>query len=755
MPDGQSLVALNDSSGELEFWQYSANGTGSPKPLSTGGKNYRYEGIPSPDGKWIIFDDRDRQLLLWSADKKTAKVIATCPAGEFEGLAWSPDSAWVAWVQPAANTMRQIYIQHVSDDKRLTVTSDRVESYSPAWSQDGKWLFFLSDRELRTLVESPWGPRQPEPFFDKVTKIYGLGLTKTERWPFLPADELHKAGKEDADAKEGAQLDLKKEPKKEDKKPAKKEEKKEPKEEEEDKPVEVKVDADGLNARLYEVPVEAGNYADLNTNDDFLFWVRIETDFKPKRHLQRLEFTNEKPEAKTFVEDLKEYELSADGAKVLIRKEDALYVLEAAADPPEKLDDSKVPLDGWTFAIDPREEWRQMFTDSWRLMRDWFYDPKMHALDWEGMRRKYAPLVDRVADRQELTDLMSEMVGELSALHIFVKDGDARTGVDDIATASTGARLEPDKAAGGWRVAHITKTDPDFPALLAPLAKPETGVREGDLITAVNGLTFSQIPNFASALRKQEGKQVLLTVKTGAAPARDTIVRPVDAKTAASLRYSEWEYTRRLKVEADGKGKLGYVHLRAMQEQDMAAWAREFFPVFDREGLIIDVRHNRGGNIDSWLIGRLLRKAWMYFQPRTGSTDWNMQYAFRGHVCVLCDEFTASDGEAFSEGVKRLGIGKVIGTRTWGGEIWLSFENELVDQGIASAAEIGVYGPEGQWLIEGHGVDPDITVDNLPAATFKGGDAQLDAAVKHLQDLIAKEPRPVPPRPAYPDKKPK
>ncbi|HWB07166.1 MAG TPA: S41 family peptidase [Verrucomicrobiales bacterium] len=733
LPDGKSIVALSDASGELEFWQYPANGSGTPQALTSGGTNYRYEGLPSPDGKWILFHDRDRQLLLWSADKKTTAVLAKSPAGEFEGLAWSPDSAWIAWVQPAANTVRQIFIQRVSDNARLTVTSDRVESYSPAWSPDGKWLYFLSDRELRTLVESPWGPRQPEPFFDQVTKIFAVGLTKSERWPFLPADELHRPKKDDD---------------------SKKEEKKDEKKEDKASSTEVKVEADGLTTRLYEVPVEAGNYSALSAKGEFLFWVRGETDFKAKRHLQRLKITNEKPKAKNMVEDIKGYDFSADGKKLLVRKENALYVLDASGDA-DKLDEAKVQLDNWAFSINPRDEWRQMFTDSWRLMRDWFYDAKMHALDWEAVRKKYLPLVDRVADRQELADLMSEMVGELSALHIFVRDGDARSGPDDIDTASLGARLDADPAAGGWKVTHIPKTDPDFPALLAPLAKPEAGVREGDLITAINGQPFSQLPHYGAALRRMDGKQVLLTLKTGADPARETIVRPVPFRAAANLRYSEWEYTRRLKVEADGKGNIGYVHLRAMQEQDMAAWAREFYPVYNRQGLIIDVRHNRGGNIDSWLIGRLLRKAWMYWQPRTGNPEWNMQYAFRGHVCVLCDEFTASDGEAFSEGVKRLGIGKVIGTRTWGGEIWLSFENELADKGIASAAEIGVFGPEGKWLIEGHGVDPDIIVDNLPVSTFKGGDAQLDAALKHLQDLIAKDPRPVPSAPVYPDKRSK
>ena len=229
-------------------------------------------------------------------------------------------------------------------------------------------------------------------------------------------------------------------------------------------------------------------------------------------------------------------------------------------------------------------------------------------------------------------------------------------------------------------------------------------------------------------------------------------MKPLSAEAAQDLRYSEWEYTRRLEVEKLGEGKIGYVHLRAMGTENIAEWARDFYPVFNRQGLIIDVRHNRGGNIDSWILEKLMRKAWFYWSRRVGNPTWNMQYAFRGHVVVLCNERTASDGEAFSDGFKRLGLGKVIGTRTWGGEIWLSAEKWLVDQGMCTAAESGVYGPEGTWLIEGHGFDPDIVVDNTPRATFLGKDAQMEAAVKHLQELIAKDPRPVPPIPAKPDK---
>ena len=189
-----------------------------------------------------------------------------------------------------------------------------------------------------------------------------------------------------------------------------------------------------------------------------------------------------------------------------------------------------------------------------------------------------------------------------------------------------------------------------------------------------------------------------------------------------------------------------------MGSNDINQWVEQYSPIVNREGLIVDVRHNRGGNIDSWVLGKLMRKPWMYWQPRAGRPSWNMQEAFRGPVVVLCDQWTASDGEAFSEGFRRLGLGKVIGTRTWGGEIWLSGGNRLADNGIASAAEIGVYGPEGKWLIEGHGVDPDIVVDDLPHSRFEGKDAQLDTALQYLQKLIDARPAPVPPHPPYPDK---
>jgi len=255
-------------------------------------------------------------------------------------------------------------------------------------------------------------------------------------------------------------------------------------------------------------------------------------------------------------------------------------------------------------------------------------------------------------------------------------------------------------------------------------------------------------------LRHQVGKQVLLHVRpAGGGASREVIAEPFSQRAEWDLRYHEWEFTRRLVVEEMGGGDLGYVHMRAMGGGNFTEWAKGYYPVFNRKGLIIDMRSNRGGNIDSWILGRLLRKVWFHWSQSVGQApSWNMQYAFRGHMVVLMDERTASDGEAFAEGFRRLGLGKLIGTRTWGGEIWLTGSNFLTDGGVATASEFGVYGPEGEWLIEGWGVEPDIEVDNLPHATFNGHDAQLEAAIAHLQERLTAEPVPDYPVPEHPDK---
>lgn len=714
-PDGRSLLVLSDESGELEWMRLPANGVGDGEALTRGNGILRFRGYPSPDGKWLAWDDNNRDLWVMDVATKAMRKVSENREG-IGGMSWSPDGRWLAYVMQAANTFQQIKLFSVETGRSVALTSDRTNSTSPAWDAKGEFIYFLSDRNLRTLVGAPWGNRRPEPYFDKAIEIYQVALRTGLRSPFLPNDELQPvaaaASKPDSTPKP------------------------------------VRIDLEGLPLRIRRVPVPSGNYGALQLGNDALFFTLRGSGATAKTDLVALKITNDKPVPVVVMDDVRSAELSGNGRRILVRKGDNFHVIDARAERADRTDDGKVDLAGWTFPIDTRLDFRQIFVDAWRLERDWFYDPGMHGVNYAAVRDKYLALVPRITTRAELSDLIGWAVGELSALHTSVRGGDQRRGEDDIATASLGARLFRDQARGGYRIDYIYRTDPDYPAERSPLADPELGIRAGDVITAVNGTKTLSARDIGELLRNQVGKQVLLTVVSADARARDVVVEPIGNEY--ELRYSDWEYTRRLATEEQGKGALGYLHLRAMGGRDIDQFYREFTPQFDRQGIILDMRQNDGGNIDSWVLEMLSRKPWMYWQDRVGEPYWNMQGAFRGHMVMLVDQETASDGEAVAEGFRRLGLGVVIGTRTWGGEIWLSGTNTLSDNGIARAPMMGVYGPEGKWLIEQEGFIPDIIVDNLPHATFEGRDAQLEAAIAYLKKKIAEEPRPVPRAPAYP-----
>ena len=719
--EDDDVFFLSDESGEIELWKTTKNGFSKPEQLTSGSKVLIMNFLPSPNGKYVVYTEKDYVLKLCDVEKKTTKQIDLDNVGGFGNLSWSPDSKWLTYTDPADNQAEQVKVMNIESGKSFYLTSDRFESYNPVFSADGNWLYFISDRTFNTSVGSPWGPRAPEPFYNKTSKIYMLALNDTIRSPFLENNELN--------------------PKKEEKKDKKETDSKMP-----------DPDMENAMSRLNEVPVPANNIGNMEVTDKYIYWVQSDIDDRGNRKLFALEISNKKDNKPVeFTDKVSGYEISGDDKKILIRKQDGIYVTDANGKKAD-LKDAKVSLKDWTFKIDPVEDWKQMTVDAWRLERDYFYDKNMHGVDWDAVLERHLPLVDRLTDRFELDDLLSDMVSELSALHTFVYGGEKRSADEDIQLGSLGARLEKNTSKGGYVIEHIYQAEPGFPEECSPLSKPELKIKEGDVITKVNGVDVLEVGHINQLLNEKAGQDVRLTLKNNAGKTYDEIVKPITMSADANLRYDEWEYTRRLEVEDNSDSRIGYFHLRAMSGGNFEEFVKGFYPVFNREGLIIDVRNNRGGNIDSWILSRLLRKAWFFWQTRAGSPTWNMQYAFRGHIVVLCNENTASDGEAFAEGIKRLDLGTVIGTRTWGGEIWLSSSNRLVDNGIATASEMGVYSEEGEWLIEGHGVDPDIVVDNLPNETYKGKDAQLESAIQFLKKKMKEEPVTIPEFPPLPNK---
>jgi len=749
MSDSKDLLLISTESGEAEFWRTPANGAGPGEQLTSDGQVLRWEGIPSPDGKWVAHQDKDNQLWLLDTATKAQKRIATVSASgdtdpQFETVRWSPDSRWLTYSEEQGNLLNQIFLYNVETGVRTALTTSRYDSHWASWSPDGKFIYLISDRALHSIVPSPWGARQPEPYFERPNRIYQIALRKDLRSPFEASDELHPDAPEkkpDSTAKQ----------------------------EEAPKPaLRVDIDLDGIASRLQQLPLAPGNYSDLAVSDTRICWLDHNPAEPVKAALQCLEIGNKGQRPDTLFNEVRAYEMSANGKKLLVRRQlpvppgvpppaPDFFVVDTTAKgftlQGRVLDESRIDLRNWTFSVIPAEEYREAFVDAWRLHRDYFYDRRMHGVNWKLMRDKYGELIGRVRDREELSDLISEMVGELSLLHTFVRGGDIRKGPDQVQIATLGARMVRDAEAGGYVIRHIYRSDPDRPDRQSPLRHPGVDVKDGDVLMAINGRNVLDVPDPGELLRNQAGKQVLVKVKhAGESAGREFVVYPLNQTQDDDLRYHEWEYTRRITVEEKSGGRFGYIHLRAMGTNDIDQWIEQYTPVFNRDGLIIDMRHNRGGNIDSWVLERLMRKAWMYWQSRVGTPTWNMQEAFRGHLVVLCDQATASDGEAFTEGFRRLGLGKVIGMRTWGGEVWLSANNFLVDKGIATTGETGVFGPEGKWLIEGRGVEPDTVVDNLPHSTFEGKDAQLDAAIEYLERRVKEKPVEAPKPPQYPDK---
>jgi len=773
-PDGQSLLVLSDESGEVEFWKFPANGVGAGTQLTEGGETLRMAGQLSPDGKWIAYTERDDDLLLYNLETKQTKLIAHSKSRDFitPELDWSPDSQWLAYAFTGESGNTQIMLYSLATVSITPVTSDRVISGSPTFSPDGKWLYFLSDRSFRSLVGSPWGPRQSEPFLDKPTKIYLLALGEATRSPFQPNDELAKDEKSASKETKKPEPAEKPEPATDEKKPeptslagklaeekpaddtppaeAKPEAKRADAKSKDKKPVEVKVVLDGIMDRLWEVPVASGNYSALNVGERALFVLDRDAGATgpAASRLLAVEIKNRDIEATTVLSGLSGYRLSADGKKLLVRQGENFAIIDAAAKAAGDTAKQRVNLSALRFPYSPRESWRQMFTDAWRLHRDYFYDRAMHGVDWKTNLAKHLPLVERVTDRAELNDALNYLISELSALHTDANGGDYRDVEPQIPVATLGARWSRDEAAGGYRLDRIYQSDPEFLERRGPLLRPGLGIRDGDIITEINGTPTLSVADAAALLRNQANRQVLLKIApaNGGEPFQ-RIVTPLPANEAAGLRYTDWEYTRRLRVDEQSSGQIGYVHIRAMGTDNFYEFVRGYYAAANKGGLILDLRHNRGGNIDSWMVSRLMRQAWMWWSQRDGDAYPHLQHAFRGHLVVLVDAWSASDGETMPNALRHLKIGTSIGVRTWGGGIWLTGSNALVDRGIARAAEFGSFIPGEGWVIEGEGFTPDIIVDNNPVPAFRGEDAQLDAAIKHLQERIAKDPRHLIPTP--------
>lgn len=726
--DGESIYVILDHDSAGEIWQFPANGQGDPTQLTTSTDAYIWGLFPSPHDNTLLYSDKRGRLFLLDPDTRTRKQIDVTESGSdfaFSDFSWSSGGRYIAYTYTDDRDMRRVGLYDTERERKAVVTTGKYESFAPTISADGAWLYFVSNRNFEASPGSPWGDRNMGPAFDDRGQIYAVQLDPDAAFPFDPPSELTgDSSKDDSDEESGDEADG-------------------------DEPREADIDFTDLSSRLYRVPVGAGNYAALAATAKHLFVVSVgET-----ASLQRLRFSDDGPELSDYASNVSDFGLSADRSKLFLQtgngRDPRFFILPADKDFPSDPSSQTVRLSDWPLRIDPRDEWRQLVLDAWRLHRDFAYDPDLRGVDWNAVRDRYVPLRDRIGHRSEVNDLLRQMSAELGILHSQVRGGDqpedAESGVPSFLGATYAAR------ADGLEITAIYSGETDRIETLGPLQQPGVDVVAGDIIKSVDGIAIRSHIDLADALTMKAGQEVLLELVRNGETVME-IVEPVSARSAAMLRYRNWVERNRSRVAEQTNGEVGYLHLRAMTASDAASFARDFYEHYDKAGLIIDVRGNSGGNVDSIILSTLLRQAWAFWrQPSSGPATTNMQQTFRGHLAVLINEGTYSDGETFAAGIKALDLAPTIGTQTAGAGIWLSDRNPLVDRGQARVAEFAQYGADGRWLIEGRGVSPDIEVVNPPRSTYQGEDAQLARALSYLADKIEAEPileltpRPLPP----------
>lgn len=719
-PDGIWIAYVSDRSGEDEVYIQKQDGSEPATAVSSGGGPYKYRLLWSPDSKMILLSDRSQNLYYYDVQSKKKTNVKRSGEWEITDFSWSPDNKWIAYTNPNQLGTNRIHLYNLVDKTDRPATDEWYNAFNPRFSPDGKYLYFVSTRDYNpTYSNTEWNHAYVD-----MAKIYVLHLSNATASLFKNEnDEVNSAAAE-TPKKEAPAAESKASAK--DKAGAKPEQTKEPE-------LTVKVDWEGIQDRVESLPLDAGNYFGLQPTKDGIYY-RFAGFNKPGT-VKYMEFKDKKEKSigafGTFI-------LSHDHKKVLLSKGPAYYIEDAPKgelDPKNKLDMTDVKM-----TVDRKAEWSQIYYESWRQMRDFFYDPEMHGVDWAKIRDKYAALLPHVNHRNDLTYLIGEMIGELNVGHAYVNDGD-RPERDIVSMGLLGGAFER-HSSGYYQIKKILKGASWSSALKSPLNEIGLNIKEGDFIIAINGNSVKNMSNIYEGLVGKAGVMVELTVNSQASEsgARKVYVKPVSSE--ADLYYADWIQANIDKVDKASGGKIGYIHVPDMGPAGLNAFSRYFYPQLEKEALIIDDRGNGGGNVSPMLIERLRRELVFGNSWRNGdrATTRPAQIHLGPKVCLI-DQYSASDGDLFPYQFKHYKIGKVIGQRSWGGVVGIRGSLPFVDGGDLRKPEFAHFDPvKNEFVIEGYGVDPDIEVINDPYQEYLNNDTQLTRAVEELLKELKENP---------------
>lgn len=723
-PDGRYIAYFSDKTGEFEVYIQAQDGSSQPVQLTSKADTYPFDLLWSPDSKKILWNDKKFRLQYVDIQTKEVTQVEQSDAGEIYSFNWAPDSKWITYSKPEIDNFNKIVLYNLATKAKTEVTDGWYESSSPVFSRDGKYLLFASARTFDPIYsDTEWNHA-----YANMDKIYLTVLSKSVKSPFAAKDDVVKIAVPEEKPTPGAKTD---------KAPAKTEE---------SKPVEVKVDLEGIQSRIVEIPVKASNYYSIECVGQKVYYLeRAEGAEKATLRMFDLEEKEEKELGSGI-----SFIIVQNGKKMLVRKDNTYAVIDLPAAPVDLKE--TVDLSGMKVWVDLEAEWKQVFDESWRHMRDFFYDPNMHGTDWKAIHEKYAILLPYVRHRDDLTYLIGEMVAELNVGHAYVQSGD-KPKAERIKTGLLGAKLSRD-ISGFYRIDEILQGANWSETLRSPLTEVGVDVKKGDFVVAINGNPTNRMEDINAALVGLADRKIELTVnsKPELAGGRKSIVVPIADES--SLYYYNWVQDNIRKVSEATNGQVGYIHIPDMSSEGLNEFIRHYYPQIMKKGLIIDDRGNGGGNVSPMIIERLNREMLLIGMSRnqTRGTQ-NPTGAFVGPKVLLIDNYSASDGDLFAFRFKTLKMGKVVGVRTWGGVVGIRGSLPLIDGGQVNKPEFASYSADGKsWPIEGYGVEPDIYLDNDPAKEYKGEDAQLNKAIEVILEEMKAYNKYITPIPPFPDK---
>jgi tricorn protease len=724
-PNGKYISYWSDKSGEYELYVKDMENPNSDKKLTSFNNGYKYQIYWSPDSKQMAFIDKGMEVYVYNMDKdKLIKVDKekTLYEGGLENfsVSWSPDSRWVAYPKDLDNNHTAIALFDTKDEKVHQVTSGYYNDMQPVFDPDGKYLFFLTNRNFSPI----YSDYENTFVYANATNIAAVSLDKDTLSPLAPKNDSVVIKKD--------------EEKKKDEKDKKKDEDKK-----DEKSNETKITLDGFESRVIILPPEAGNYTNLQAVKGKVLYLKVPPSGSQGEKRAVVYYDLNKREEKTVIADVNNFTPSADGKKLLISKDGSFFVIDIA---PDQKPDKRMPTDQMEMTVVPREEWTQLFNDTWRFERDFFYDPNMHGVDWNLMKERYGKLINSAVTRWDVNYIIGELIAELNSSHTYKGGGD-----EEKAPSRPVGYLGVDWTLdnGAYKIKKIIKGAEWDSEVRSPLDAPGVDVKEGDYILAVNGIPIDVTKDPWTAFEGLAGKTVELTVnsKPGIEGSHKVLVETLKDETR--LRNLAWIEANRKYVDTKTSGKIGYIYVPDTGINGQTELERQFTAQYNKQGLIVDERFNNGGQIPDRFIEMLDRKPLAFFAVRDGIKWQCPTIANFGPKVMLINGWSGSGGDAFPDFFRKAGLGPLIGTRTWGGLIGISGAPGLIDGGGITVPTFRQFNPDGTWFAEGHGVDPDIKVVDDPTQLANGVDPQLEKGIETVMDLLKKNPPINPEQPPY------